>query len=196
MYSAPTKGLSISRTDMSRFTKLCKVAFETLLSAAWYILSIPVGTCVCLHSHCICSRIQTFNLHHHVPKCLVRLERSTANKITAFHEEMIGSAMQQCNIGGALVGMEAESVSSPRSHGTGEYETWFAVLDCAFLFIEIFRGRAKKFAKKVDELLYCENFDIGTIRDGLKSVPFCSELLWESSSTCLTTRSLKMRSWI
>lgn len=90
--------------------------------------------------------------------------------------------MQQRSIKRAIIGMEEESVPFHCSHDTSRGEMTSAVLNCAFVIMELFKGGVMRYAKKVKEPLHCGKFDIEEIRDNLKSITLYSELLQEKDS--------------
>lgn len=63
------------------------------------------------------------------------------------------------------------------------------------IITELFRVGAERYAKKIVQVLCCNDSDIEIIRDRLKSVTSCSVIELENSSRILENqRSLKM--WV
>lgn len=80
-----------------------------------------------------------------------------------------------------------------RSDDTGGNETMSAVLDFPSLIMELFKGSLKRYAKKVVELLYCNNFDIEAVQDNLESDKSCIELVRASFSKKSKTKDLQRK---
>lgn len=71
-----------------------------------FSLTVPVNTCfsvisyVCRHAHYTNSTSSSFNFHHSMAKCLVRLEGYVLNKVMTMHQAQVENALQQWNING------------------------------------------------------------------------------------------------
>lgn len=88
--------------------------------------------------------------------------------------------MPQESIESTTTGMEPNSVPSHRSDSKSRSEISPADFNWPFLITDLFNAGAEWYAKKVVELYLCDNFSVKTIRDNLKNMISCSELVLES----------------
>lgn len=88
--------------------------------------------------------------------------------------------------------MKPEYVQCYRSDGPGRSETVSAGPEWAILGMELFNGGVEQSEKKISVLLHCEKLDIEAIRNNMKRVPSCCELLPKSPSRNLKNEGLLM----
>lgn len=105
------------------------------------------------------------------------LEGQNVDEMKPGHEAQTRSKLQQHKVEGTVIGMEPDSVLSNRSDCTWRSETLSAVPDWAFLIMNLYKCGAERYERKVVKLLHCNKFSLEEIKDNLKSVKSCSDLV-------------------
>lgn len=117
--------------------------------------------------------------------CNVRWEGPSACEAKIEHVEQLRSAVQRQNINNILLDIDPESVRSYRCSDTEQSNALRAVFDWAILITEVLRSGAERNDRKISKLLNCNNRDLETIRNNMKCVIPCSDLVREISSGIL-----------
>lgn len=78
--------------------------------------------------------------------------------------------MQRESVESSLISLNPDVLLLHRSDFTGQSKTIPTALDWVLLIMNSLYGGASRYVKTVFELLRCENFDISSIKDNLKTM--------------------------
>lgn len=135
-------------------------------------LSIYIHLCkyVCWYAS-VLHILQYFFVKHGPPAAKVQyvVGEPSVGERTAVHEIKVRGAVIQQSLEGTMIGMEPEPVPSYSYENIWQNKTMSAVLDWLFLVMELYESAAERYAKKVVELLHCDNFDIDAARDKFRA---------------------------
>lgn len=118
------------------------------------------------------------------------LEVHNAGAPKPVHEIQVRSAVQWRSIHSVLIYMEPESVLCYRSDYSGRASIRTAVLNWAFLIMELFKSGPGRHETKVVELLHCKNFNIKATQNMVKIVNRVASWCEKGSVQCSKIKEL------